>query len=399
MNPEGLKSWQRSAIRNTMANYRRAQEDYYVHGKRLAELENGAKAFSLLTPPLGSAAARRRVRIIMENMLQSGGPGGAERVLPPAARTPHVMTVAVTYNCQCACRHCSAASYQKQTLDSGSALTFEELRNAIGQALDMGTTCVVLTGGEPLLFERIYDLVASVDASRGICTLFTNGEFLREHAVERLKNAGIFGVFVSFDDADAERHDQHRGRPGLARKAARGLDLCRQAGILTGISTYATREKIASGELDEMMELARELDVLEVFLFDVIPTGRLAGHHECMLDDGDVEQVRAFRERYTAKPDYPRIIHQTMFASIAYPCVAEGCPAGMVQVHLRANGDVAPCDFTPRSFGNIRQRPLAEIWGEITRSSLYEQFSPRCRLSRMDFWTQLERAGQDGNSS
>jgi MoaA/NifB/PqqE/SkfB family radical SAM enzyme len=133
------------------------------------------------------------------------------------------------------------------------------------------------------------------------------------------------------------------------------------------------------------------LDVLEVFLFDVIPSGRLAGQQECMLHDADVEQVRALREKYTAKPDYPRIIHQTMFSSIAYPCVAEGCPAGMVQVHLRANGDVAPCDFTPYSFGNIRERSLREIWGDIAGSSLYKEFSPRCRLSQAQFWTQLEQ--------
>jgi MoaA/NifB/PqqE/SkfB family radical SAM enzyme len=373
-----------------MASYRRAQENYYVQGKPLVELDNGYKAFSLLTPPLGSPVARRRVRLIMENMLESGVSGQATRALPPGARTPHVATIAVTYNCQCRCLHCSAASYQEETARRGSALTFEELKNAVEQTIELGTTCVVFTGGEPLLFEKIYELIAAVDKSRSVCTLFTNGEFLREHTVRKLRDAGVFGVFVSFDHADAARHDDHRQRPGLARKAARGLELCQQAGILTGISTYATKEKLRDGELDEMMELARELKVLEVFLFDVIPTGRLSHRHECLLDDGEAEQIREFRARYTEKPEYPRIIHQTMFASIAYPCVAEGCPAGMVQVHLRANGDVCPCDFTPYSFGNIRRQPLKEIWDAMTTSSLYEQPSARCRLSRPEFWVQLE---------
>ena len=62
--------------------------------------------------------------------------------------------------------------------------------------------------------------------------------------VARLKAAGLYGVFVSLDHADPARHDQNRERPGLFEKAARGLELCRKAGILTGISTYATREKI-----------------------------------------------------------------------------------------------------------------------------------------------------------
>ena len=373
-----------------MANYRRAQENYYIKGKPLFQLDNGNQAFSLLTPPLGSPAARRRVRLIVDNMTQSNAatPEGQPPVI--SARTPHVITVAVTYNCQCDCLHCSAAFYKEEVTRNHSALSLDELRSGIGQAVDLGATCVVLTGGEPLLFEHIYELVASVDKARSVCTLFTNGEFLTEHAVEKLKQAGIFGVFVSVDHADTARHDENRQRPGLSAKISKGLELCQKANIPTGISTYATREKIRTGELDALMDLARSLKVMEVFIFDVIPTGRLSEQRDCMLDDDEAEQIREFRHIYNDKIDYPRIIHQTMFSSIAYPCVAEGCPAGMVQVHLRANGDVAPCDFTPYTFGNIRRQSLREIWDAMTASPLYAQPSTRCRLSQPAFWTKLD---------
>ena len=386
-----LKAWQRSAIRNTMANYRRAQDNYYVSGKPLVELDDGYKAFSLLTPPLGSPAARRRVKLIMENMLQPNGAAAGAADFSSAGRTPHVITMAVTYNCQCECLHCSAVDYQEKTRRENSALGFEELKSVIDQTLDLGTTCVVLTGGEPLLFERIYDLIAAVDRHRSVCTIFTNGEFLREHTVRRLKQAGVYGVFVSLDHADAERHNLHRRRPGLAEKAYRGLRLCQDAGILTGVSTYATKETIRNGELDAMMDLARTLGVLEVFLFDIIPTGRLSAQHDCMLSDEDARRIVDFRGKYTEKPDYPRIIHQTMFSSIAYPCVAEGCPAGMVQVHLRANGDVCPCDFTPYSFGNIQKQSLKEIWESMSAHPLYAEPSARCRLSQPAFWAKLSQ--------
>jgi len=388
MTPD-LKAWQRSAIRNTMANYRHAQDNYYVGGKPLVELEDGYKAFSLLTPPLGSPAARRRVKLIMENMLRPTGAAAGPVSFSTAGRTPHVMTMAVTYNCQCDCLHCSAADYQEKTRRENSALTFEELKSVVGQALDLGTTCVVLTGGEPLLYERIYNLIAAVDKHRSVCTIFTNGEFLLEHTVARLKQAGVYGVFVSLDHSDPERHNIHRRRPGLAGKAYHGLKLCQDAGILTGVSTYATKENIRNGELDAMMDLARSLDVLEVFLFDVIPAGRLSAQRECMLSDEDARLIVEFRAKYTEKPDYPRIIHQTMFSSIAYPCVAEGCPAGMVQVHLRANGDVSPCDFTPYSFGNIQTQSLKEIWESMSAHPLYAEPSARCRLSQPGFWVKL----------
>jgi MoaA/NifB/PqqE/SkfB family radical SAM enzyme len=374
-----------------MANYRRAQENYYISGKPLVELEDGTKAFSLLTPPLGSLAARRRVKLIMGNMLQANAAAPTPVQFATAGRTPHVITVAVTYNCQCDCLHCSASDYKERTRREESSLHLNELTSAIEECLTLGTTCVVLTGGEPLLYEHIYELIATVDRSRSVCSMFTNGEFLREHAVERLKNAGMFGVFVSLDHAEPTRHDANRQRPGLAERAYRGLKLCQQAGILTGISTYATKEKIDNGELDAMMDVARDLGVLEVFLFDVIPTGRLSAQHECMLSEADARRIVDFRAKYTALPDYPRIIHQTMFSSIAYPCVAEGCPAAMVQLHLRANGDVCPCDFTPYSFGNIRRRPLREIWESMSADPLYAKPSARCRLSQEAFWSKLSK--------
>jgi MoaA/NifB/PqqE/SkfB family radical SAM enzyme len=383
-----LQSWQRSAIRNSMERYRRAQEDYYAGAKPLVEID-GHKAFSLVSPPLGSPATRRRIRRIMDNMVASGNAGAAV-----AARTPHVATIAVTYNCQCDCGHCSAVDYQRATALNGHGLKYDELKSVIEQTMDLGTTCVILTGGEPLLFPKICDLIRVVDRSRSVCTIFSNGELLTESTVAKLKAAGLYGVYVSLDHAEPARHDENRGRPGLFAKATRGLELCREAGILTGISTYATRETIQSGGLDAMMDVARELQVLEVFLFDVIPTGRLSDHRECLLTDLEATQLIDFRKKYMEKSDYPRIVHQTMFASIAYPCVAEGCPAAMVQLHLRANGDVSPCDFTPYSFGNIRAQSLREIWESMAAHPLYEQPSARCRLSRPEFWAQLDEFGR-----
>lgn len=386
----GLANWKFSSIRNKMATYRRAQGNYYLKGKPIVTLENGSKVFSLLTPPLGSPAARRRIRLIMNNMSALSALMGRGKGLPLAARTPHVTTVAITYNCQCSCRHCSAAHLQQEVRRNRSAMKYEELHDAICQAVDLGCTCVVLTGGEPLLYDRVFDLIAAVDRRRSVCTVFTNGEYLVESKVENLKKAGVFGVFVSLDHSNPSRHDANRGRPGLFDKAAQGLARCQRAGIPTGISTYATKEKIRDGELDAMMDLAKTLNVLELFVFDVIPTGRLSDQRECLLDKNEVHALREFRSKYNSKPDYPRIIHQTMFSTIAYPCVAEGCPAGMVSVHIRANGDVCPCDFTPHSFGNLRSQSLGDIWQSMTENKLYAKPSARCRLSQPGFWDKLD---------
>jgi MoaA/NifB/PqqE/SkfB family radical SAM enzyme len=386
----GLAKWKLSPIRSKMAAYRRAQGDYYLKGKPIVTLENGSRVFSLLAPALGSPAARRRIRLVMDNMSALDVLTKREKTLPSAARTPHVTTLAITYDCQCSCLHCSATHSQEEVRRNQSAMAYEELKDAICQTVDLGCTCVVLTGGEPLLYDRIFDLIGAVDKRRSVCTIFTNGAYLVESSVDNLKRTGVFGVFVSLDHSNPDQHDANRGQPGLFDQATHGLARCQLAGIPTGISTYATKEKIRSGELDAMMDLAKTLNVLEVFIFDVIPTGRLSDQRECILDENDVHALHEFRSKYNCMPDYPRIIHQTMFSSMAYPCVAEGCPAGMVTAHIRANGDVCPCDFTPHSFGNLRQKSLSEIWQSMIGNKLYAKPSVRCRLSQPDFWDKLD---------
>jgi sulfatase maturation enzyme AslB (radical SAM superfamily) len=175
---KNLRAWQFSALRKNMAHYRRMQEDYCIQGKSVVLLDQGYRAFSLVSPPLDSPVTRRRVRIIVDNMIKSHAFGENFTPLPPVNRTPHVVTIAVSYDCQCRCRHCSAAAYRKEVARNCSALKPEELKNIITQAVAMGTTCVVLTGGEPLLLPEIGDLIEAVDKNKSICTLFTNGEFL-----------------------------------------------------------------------------------------------------------------------------------------------------------------------------------------------------------------------------
>ncbi len=393
-----LAAWQRSAIRENLARYRRAQEDYALLGKPVVTRSDGRRVFSLVSPPLDSPAARRRVRYLMEDNLSAAGAAASPERLGalPASRTPHVVTIAVTYRCQCRCEHCSAERYRDEVIEAGTALSLAELIDAARQSVELGATCVVLTGGEPLLLDGIYDLVASIDPSKAAATLFTNGECVDEGVARRLAEAGAHGVYVSIDDPDPATHDRNRGRPGLFAKATGALTALAAAGVPTGLSTYVTRERVETGGLEAMMDLARSLGVLEVFLFDVIPTGRLEGQFDCLLSEEHMRAVSTFRAEYARKPEFPRLIHQTLFSSLAYPCAAEGCPAATVQAHVRGNGDVSPCDFTPRSFGNLRERPLSEIWRDMTASPLYAKPSPRCRLSRREFWDRLAAEPQSG---
>ena len=42
-----------------------------------------------------------------------------------------------------------------------------------------------------------------------------------------------------------------------------------------------------------------------------------------------------------------------------------GCNTGYQTLFIDASGEVCPCDFTPLSFGNIKQTPLKDIWKQM----------------------------------
>jgi MoaA/NifB/PqqE/SkfB family radical SAM enzyme len=307
-----------------------------------------------------------------------------ERVIRWGKRSPHVLSVAVTYQCQCRCQHCSAENYRQKTQREGGMLTLEQLTDTIRQGIDIGATLLILSGGEPLLKPEIFELLARIDTRKCIPIIFTNGEFLTDDVISRLIKHGLHGVFVSIDSSVPEEHDQWRGRPGLFEMATDGIRRAVKAGLLVGVSTVATKDRVRNGDLERLMDVAKALRVMEVIVFDITPAGKMEGVGGILLEREDKNKIQELISFYNQSEEYPNMLHESMFSYFAAPCI-QGCPGGSVLVHVRGNGDVAPCDGMPIPFGNIKNERFADIWNRI---SSHEEFSKNyqgCRLSNPAF--------------
>ena len=74
--------------------------------------------------------------------------------------------------------------------------------------------------------------------------------------------------------ADPARHDKFCHTPGLFDRAIRGIRKAKTLGFSTGFAATITPETWHDGELDRIVELARQQAVHEVFVFDAVPSGR-----------------------------------------------------------------------------------------------------------------------------
>ncbi|MFQ5904783.1 MAG: radical SAM/SPASM domain-containing protein, partial [Candidatus Binatia bacterium] len=291
---------------------------------------------------------------------------------------PCSLTFRVTYRCQADCIHCSSAHHRD---GKKTELSTEECRKVIDQTLDLGAVNIIFTGGEPLLRKDLFELIRHVDKEKAVCNMFTNGELLSNDVVQRLKEAGLHSVLVSLDSPDPATHDHWRRIPGLFDKAVRGLGRVLENGMLTGISTYITKEGLVRGDHEQMMELGRRIGVNELVFFDTLPSGRYRDNRRGLLSAAEKEQVRDFTDKYLFDPQYPGIITQ---AWINNP-KGSGCFAAKEQFYVTAYGDVCPCDFTPLSFGNVREASIKQLWEQMLSHEEYSQKRSNCRLQDPEF--------------
>ena len=295
---------------------------------------------------------------------------------------PTVCTLQLTTRCQADCVHCSAARYKRP---GEQELTTDEWKRIIRESEALGSVTVIFTGGEPLLRRDIFDLIEWVDKDEAVALIFCNGLLLDETNVRKLADAGLWAIHISIDSPNPAAHDEMRHVRGCFDKAIEGLKRCKDAGLLAGISTYATPERLRNGQVVEMIELAGSVGADEITIFDVVPTGRLLHQdRRYLLTDEDKEELCRIEARCNEGHPLPSVITQ---AHINGP-TGNGCYAGWCQFYMTAYGEMTPCDFTPLAFGNAREESVEAIWNRIAHHEGYRGHKSSCRMQDQHFRAQ-----------
>jgi len=327
--------------------------------KIIAETD-GKNVYNLYNPPMPSPAAMRPFERKLRTM--------AEGIVFPATST-----LSVTPRCPCKCVHCSADRF---VTPQRRELTTDELKRVIDQTLDLGVCTMIFTGGEPLARADLPELIAHTDTNRAHTMIFTSGVLLTRKNIEKLAEAGLGSMNVSIDADIPEVHDQLRCVPGAFRKAMEGARRAREAGILTGISTYGCHESVTSGALEHLLEIVRDEGFHEVTIFDCVPTGKFLSRPDVIMGRKDIKRIRALADKYNAA-DHPMGITAQAKAN-AYD--GGGCFGGFAQFYMTCYGDINPCDFNPVSFGNVREEPLETIWRRLVNHPEFVPHRHSCRM-------------------
>ncbi len=145
-------------------------------------------------------------------------------------RTASDLRISLTDRCSLRCTYCMPAAGLDWLAD-GEKLRVDEIVKLAGLFVDAGVRTIRLTGGEPLVFPGLVEVVSRLAAlsPRPELSLTTNGITL-DRSAQALVDAGLDRVNVSLDTLDRDRFKSLTRRDRLPAVLA-GIAAAKAAGL------------------------------------------------------------------------------------------------------------------------------------------------------------------------
>ncbi|GIW52194.1 MAG: radical SAM protein [Gemmatimonadales bacterium] len=282
----------------------------------------------------------------------------------------------MTVACELACKHCRASAIPRR---DPLELSFEEGCSLIRDVKEMGSM-LILTGGDPMLRPDLFELIAYA-RSIGVPVSITPSATpsLTRDAVRRFKELGVAALGISLDGPAAELHDSFRGVPGTFARSLEILAWAREVRLPVQVNTTVTLSTLPHlGNLYRLLSERAVPPVRRWSLFLLVPVGR--GVELGLPSAEQVEDLWAwvyeiareapFHVGTVEAPHYRRYWIQRRLAEGATVAELErgaraaglGIRDGNGVVFVSHRGEVYPAGFLPYPVGNVRERPLSEIY-------------------------------------
>jgi radical SAM protein with 4Fe4S-binding SPASM domain len=310
--------------------------------------------------------------------------------------------------CDLHCPHC----YSHAGKMSPGELTTDEARTLLlDELVKLDRPTFVIAGGETLLRK---DFAAIIEHAhrRGIpWAIHTHGGRVEE-LLDVFERFPPIMAAVSLDGPE-EYHDQFRGRAGSFAAALRAIAALKRVGVPEVVAgTTVTRAN--ADLLADMVPTVLESGADSWGLHLMTPEGRAHDHLDLVATPRQLRRVAAFARRMRSVL-HVELDNEWGSAGDDDPFYRDSpflCGAGRSSCVVSATGEVMPCTTTDpaESQGNVRDRPLSEIWADgfaafrsgrdALRSDcsdcwLQTRHGHSCRAPafRMDLFDEYEEAG------
>ncbi len=279
-----------------------------------------------------------------------------ENLLSSRHLSPVSAYLAITRECQLNCIHCSIKNRAPANPNMSQWI------ETIGSLEKLGVSLIGFTGGEPLLKKELPVLIHEASEKGMESMVFTSGVNLTPKIATELKQAGLWAMAVSLDHPEPGKHDEIRGSKGAYQKAIEAITISKDAGLYTMVTSVVFPESIQKKLYQKIYSIAKSLGAHEYRLVEPMPCGRIFDDPEAfLLSSTQTQELKDFHIHMNRKGSKPKICS---FNRVESPELF-GCGGGTQHLFIDHCGEVCPCDFTPLSFGNIKNEKLDHIWNRM----------------------------------
>ena len=331
--------------------------------------------------------------------------------------SPFVVIWEMTRACDLACVHCRAAAQSRR---SQFELSTPEGFQLIDQIAELKPKVFVITGGDPLKRDDLYDTIAYAKQA-GLEPSVTPSAtpLLTPEAIRKMKEHGVARLAISLDHCDRDAHDAFRRVPGSFDLTIRAIEAARDNGIPVQINS--TVSKTTAPDMPRMAELLSQYENIVMWsVFFLVPTGRAKTGDMILPEEvetlfGDLHEISkrvSFNVRTTEAMHYRRYVLQQMMAARgkstdelidprtglidASTMFMHQRPIGVQMqtgaitrspkgvneakgfVFISHIGDVFPSGFLPLRAGNVKKESLVTLYRD---SDLFRRLRDTSNLS------------------
>jgi Fe-coproporphyrin III synthase len=301
--------------------------------------------------------------------------------MPVAARARKPITVwNITRTCNLRCVHCYSDS---NAMQYPGELNWGEMQDVLEDLSAYEVPSLLLSGGEPMIHPRFFDLVEMASGAGLKLTISTNGTLITPEKAALLKAANVAYVGISLDGI-GKIHDEFRRKEGAFDAAVRGFRNCHAVQQKTGLRLTLTRHNVEN--IDRILDFIEDQEIQRVCFYHLVPAGRGSELQvlEANAARGAIDTLISRVETWHRQGIERELLTVTQPADGAYLLVRmenEKHPnleearrllswngggansSGRGIANIDTQGNVHPDQFWQDvTLGNVKRMPFSEIW-------------------------------------
>jgi len=203
------------------------------------------------------------------------------------------LAITLTKKCNLRCNYC----FEEANPNNDGVFQIEKVMNLIREAKSLNIRWIALSGGEPLLYPYIYELINEI-AGLGLSLFIeSNGIAINERFIREIKSRiwqGKVQIRISLDSNVRLNHEKDRGVNSFL-PAIKSIQNLVRYGINVSVNkVYRSNDFAYKFNLKDYVEFCLQLGVNRIEISRIVPLGRAQERDKLSLEQ--VQYVRRLLE-------------------------------------------------------------------------------------------------------